>query len=115
MGVPLRHLDYQVEIHNSLARVVLEQVYTNPTEKYLELEYCAPIQPKVCVYKFKAVFGEMEIEGVVKEKEEAKYEYEQAVKEGKKAAFGQIDENSKDVLRLKVGNVPPKESVTIRI
>lgn len=53
------------------------------------------------------------MEGVVKEKQEAKQEYETAVKEGKKAAYGQQSEKDSDVLILKVGNIGPKERVTI--
>ena len=55
------------------------------------MEYSFPINPEACVYKFIAQFGKTRIEGVVKEKEEAKKEYEEAVKEGKKAAYGDLD------------------------
>ena len=71
------------------------------------MEYSFPINPEACVYKFTAQFGKTRIEGVVKEKEEAKKEYEEAVKEGRKAAYGEINENRKDILNLKVGNVSP--------
>ena len=80
VAVPLKHLDYQVDIVNSIARVVLEQVYVNPTDKFLELEYSVPIDPKVCIYKFNAAFGDTHIEGVVKEREQANKEYEKAIK-----------------------------------
>lgn len=115
VAVPLTHIDYQIDILNSVARVTLEQTYLNPTDKYLELEYSTPIDPKVCVYKFKATFGDTEIDGVVKEREQANKEYEEAIKEGKKAALGQIDKNSADIMNLKVGNVEPKGSVRLRI
>ena len=55
------------------------------------------------------------MQGVVKEKEEAKQEYETAVKEGKRAAYGQQSEKDSDILILKVGNIGPNERVTIEI
>ena len=79
------------------------------------MEYSFPINPDACVYRFVAEFGKTRIEGVVKEKEQAKQEYEQAAKEGRKAAYGELNADSKDILNLKVGNVPPKETVRIEI
>ncbi len=86
--VPLKLSEYHVEIANSIANVTLTQTYLNPTDKFLEVEYSFPINPDACVYRFVAEFGKTRIEGVVKEKEQAKQEYEQAVKEGRKAAYG---------------------------
>lgn len=73
--VPLKSSEYNVEIVNSIANVSLLQSYENPTNKYLELEYSFPISPNACVYKFVAVFGNKRMEGIVKEKEIAKLEY----------------------------------------
>ncbi len=73
--MPLKTSDYHVEIVNSIANIVLTQEYFNPTDKSLEVEYNFPINPKACVYKFVAEFGKTRIEGVVKEKEQAKKEY----------------------------------------
>ncbi len=51
----------------------------------------------------------------MKEKEEARKEYQEAVKEGKRAALGEINSESKDIMTLKVGNVGPREYVKIEI
>ena len=73
--VPLREISYEAEIVNSIVNVTLVQEYFNPTDKILEMEYSFPISPKACVYKFVASFENNRIEGMVKEKEEAKKEY----------------------------------------
>ena len=86
----MRHLDYDLEICNAMVNVNLTQVYLNPTQHFLEVEYHFPINPTACVYRFVAVFGNSRIEGLVKEKEEAKREFKEAVKQGKKAAYGEI-------------------------
>ena len=33
--VPLKHIDYQIEVVNSLASITLQQNYFNPTDQYL--------------------------------------------------------------------------------
>lgn len=113
--VPLKHIEYDVEIINSLVSITLTQKYVNPTQKFLEMEYCFPINPNACVYKFVASFGNKRIEGVVKEKEQAKKEYTEAVKQGKQAAYGEIDPNSKDIMKLRIGNVAPQAEVKVEI
>jgi len=66
--VPLRNCEYQMEIVNAMVNVTLTQVYINPTDKFLEMEYSFPINPNACVYRFVAEFGNSRIEGIVKEK-----------------------------------------------
>lgn len=50
----------------------LSQTYLNPTDKFLEVEYHFPVPPEACIYQFVAAFLDIRIEGVVKEKEEAR-------------------------------------------
>ncbi len=57
----------------------------------------------------------MKIEGIVKEKEQAKKEYEQAKSEGKQAVIGTIDPDSKDILNMEIGNIPPLTEFTVTI
>ena len=33
--LPLKHIDYQIDITNGLASITLEQRYINPTQKFL--------------------------------------------------------------------------------
>lgn len=66
--VPLRNIDYTLEIVNSLIKITLAQKYYNPSNKYLEVEYSFPINPNSCIYQFSAEFDDVKIEGIVKEK-----------------------------------------------
>ena len=100
---------------NAVANITLTQLYVNPTDTFLEVGYSFPINPNACVYRFAAEFGKTRVEGVVKEKEEAKREYTEAVAQGKRAAIGTLDENSRDILHLKVGNIGPREEVRVEL
>ena len=74
--VPLRHIDYHIEIVNSLVHITLEQEYENPSNQSLNVLYSFPIQPDSSIYKLVATFGNVVIEGIVKEKEQARKEFE---------------------------------------
>ena len=52
--VPLKNIDYQIEIMNSIASTTLIQEYENPSDKFLEVEYSFPINPNSSVYMFVA-------------------------------------------------------------
>ena len=79
----------------------------------LEVYYKFPISPNVCLHRFTATFANKRMYGKVKEKEAAKQEYTQAINEGKKAAYGEVDPNTKDMMILKIGNIEPQEKVEI--
>lgn len=43
VAVPLKHIAYDVELLNNLARVRLTQTYVNPLSQLLEVEYSFPL------------------------------------------------------------------------
>ena len=71
------------------------------------MQYNFPLNSEVCIYRFTASFGKIKIEGVVKEKEEAKKEYSEAVREGRKTAYGDLDKEKRNIFNTKIGNIPP--------
>lgn len=67
------------------------------------------------IHSFIAKFGKKSIVGKIKTKPEAKEDYDEGLEEGRNVAYGEIDELSSDILNLKIGNIPPKTSVSISI
>lgn len=61
--VPLKHIDYHLEIVNGLVNINLIQKYTNPSQHFLEVDFSFPISPNSSIYKFWAEFGETKIVG----------------------------------------------------
>jgi len=61
------------------------QNYENTTKKTVEVFYTFPISKSASVYAFSAKIGEKIIKGVVKEKGEAKKEYQKALVTGNSA------------------------------
>jgi hypothetical protein len=66
VALPLRKMTYSITIINVLADVETTQIYTNPTEQFLSVQYRFPIPPKATLYKFSATFGARRMEGRVK-------------------------------------------------
>ncbi|KAH8828758.1 hypothetical protein DL96DRAFT_1554451 [Flagelloscypha sp. PMI_526] len=96
------------------ASVEISQRFTNPLDADVAATYTFGLMASVAVCSFKMIRADgTEIEGVVKEKEEANREYQEAVKQGYTAALGA--EDTKDVFSIRVGNIPAKETVIIKL
>ena len=55
-----------------------------------------------CFYDFEAQIDDRIIKGEIKEKEEAKKEYESNIKKGNMAAYSEINFQSQDIVKIKV-------------
>jgi Ca-activated chloride channel family protein len=60
-----------------VARVELTQHYRNLSQAFLEAEYFFPVRTNACFSDFRAEFDGKVVRGVIKEKKEAKKEYQQ--------------------------------------
>jgi von Willebrand factor A domain-containing protein 5 len=73
--------------------------------------YELPLDEKAAVTSFRAEIDERVIEGVVKEREQAREEFDQAVKEGKNAYLG--EQTRSDIFHISLGNLPTGKVVRI--
>jgi hypothetical protein len=64
---------------------------------------------------FVAVFENRVVKGEIKEKEKAKKEYDEGVKQGHMMGYAEIKEKTPDIMQVKLGNLPAKSSVTIKL
>jgi hypothetical protein len=70
--IPIVSNKYFVNIKNNYAEIKSSQVYKNPFKKPLEIHYSIPTDPLFCITRVVAVYDNVTVEGVVKEKEKAK-------------------------------------------
>lgn len=111
--IPLRSLDISASIIHNVAEVTLTQVYQNKSATLLECEFFFPISPEACFNSFEAKFGHVTVKGVVKEKEQAREEYKEALEKGQMTAYSEINADTSDIMKVLVGNIPPKMDVSI--
>ncbi|KAH8829290.1 von Willebrand factor type A domain-containing protein [Flagelloscypha sp. PMI_526] len=104
----------EVLIADVHASVKISQRFTNPLGIALDATYTFGLLANAAVCGFKMMRADgTEVEGVVKEKSEAKEEFDNAVKQGYTAALG--TEETKDVFSISVGNIAANETVTVNL
>uniref|UniRef100_G3NSF9 von Willebrand factor A domain-containing protein 5A-like n=1 Tax=Gasterosteus aculeatus aculeatus TaxID=481459 RepID=G3NSF9_GASAC len=113
--VPLKSVEVELEVKDHVATVVSTLNYHNQEDKPLEAVFVFPLPGDAAVCHFSATVGQTEIVAEVKEKQEAREEYDDALSSGQQAFLLEESEQSPDVFSLSVGSLPPGESASIRL
>lgn len=88
--------------------------YVNKTEEQpIEVTFEFPLTDKSSVTKLSAQIGDKLIEAQIKEKEEAKEKYDDAMAAGNTAILGTQDEKKKDSMTLRLGNLLPGQTAVL--
>ncbi len=110
---PLVAADVDMDIAGPIIRTTLTQRFTNPTDKWVEGVYAFPLPEDAAVDTLKIIIGDRFIEGTIKEREEARQIYEQAVRDGLRA--GLVEQERPNLFTTSVANIGPGETVAIQI
>ncbi|KAM9359162.1 von Willebrand factor A domain-containing protein 5A-like [Symphorus nematophorus] len=113
--VPLKSVEVELEVRDHVATVVSTLNYENKEDKPLEAGFIFPLPGDAAVCHFSAKIGQKEIVAEVKEKQEAREEYDDALSSGQQAFLLEESEQSPDIFSLSVGSLPPGESASIRL
>ena len=103
---------YTVADVNVHARVT--QTYVSNASQAQNVIYVFPLPSDAAVCGFNAVIDDKRtIHGVVKQKDEAKRDYDKAVSEGKTA--GLLNQHTASVFQVSLGNLKPKQKIAVNI
>ena len=97
--LPLTNITVNSNIINSIAEVTLVQKYRNDTAEDLEVFYYFPISTAAAFSKLEARYEGKLVKGVIKEKEEAKKEYQAHKEKGHTVAYAEINEETSDIMK----------------
>lgn len=111
--LPLRQIDVTAHITGLAARTQLTQVFVNPYDVPLEATYIFPLPDRAAVTGMRMEVADRVIDAVLKERQQAREEYDQAIVAGHRAAIA--EEERPDVFTMRVGNIPAGERVTVRL
>ncbi|CAF3715213.1 unnamed protein product, partial [Rotaria sp. Silwood1] len=111
--VPLKSFHIRAQIIDTTVEVVLYQVYHNTSSIPIEAKYVFPLDENSAVCGFEAHINNKVIKGVVKEKEQAKKEYREAIEQGHGAYL--MHQEQAQVFSVAVGNLPANNEVIIKI
>jgi Ca-activated chloride channel homolog len=111
--LPLKSTSAQVDIAGVISSVKVTQVYKNEGKKPLEAIYVFPASTRAAVYDMKMTIGERTIQAIIKEKEQARQDYEKAKQEGKSASL--LEQQRPNVFQMNVANIMPGDEVKIEL
>ena len=103
----------EMDITGNINRVIVEQVFTNPSDKWAEGVYVFPLPEDSAVDQLRMYVDERVIEGQIHEKEEAKKIYEKAKSEGKSASL--VEQQRPNIFTTNVANIAPGGKIKVAI
>jgi len=113
--IPQISLSSVTKLHETASRTHLSQTFINPSvdSPIANAKYTFPLYESCAVVSFRCHVGACLIEGVVKEKEDANTQYNDAVSRNESA--GLFEQHTPDVFSTSLGNIPPGEPVKVEI
>ncbi|EAR91786.2 type A von willebrand factor domain protein (macronuclear) [Tetrahymena thermophila SB210] len=111
----LKSVQYKCQIINNIMKTALTQTFiSNSDKEYSETNYYFPIQEGICLESFEAKFNEKTIKGIIKEKSQAKNEYQENKQQGNFVSYAETStEKDQDYCKILLGNLPPNQKYFI--
>ncbi|MFZ1701343.1 MAG: VIT and VWA domain-containing protein [Pyrinomonadaceae bacterium] len=111
--LPLKDTRVQINVSGVIADVRVTQVYRNEGVRPINATYMFPASTRAAVYAMRMKVGNQIIYTKIKEREQAKKDFEAAKKEGKSASL--LEENRPNVFSMKLANVMPQDQIEIEL
>src|SRR3954467_3889723 len=111
--VALRGVRLRARLSGMSQRTTVEQTYVNLERRAIEAVYTFPLPESAAVCGFEVITGDRVLTGTIEEIERAVEKYEDAISGGHGAFM--VEENRPDVFTVRVGNLKPRQAVTIRL
>ncbi|HSD29430.1 MAG TPA: marine proteobacterial sortase target protein [Vicinamibacteria bacterium] len=110
---PILATEVHFRVFGVVARATVVQRFRNDAEDWVEGIYVFPLPESAAVDHLRMKAGERVIEGVIREREEARAEYERAKETGHRAAL--VEQERTNVFTSRVANLGPGEEVRVEI
>lgn len=111
--LPLKGTEVSVKISGVIADVTVTQTYRNEGQRAIEAKYVFPGSTKAAVSGLNVRLADRLITAQIREKQQAKIEYDTAKKEGKTAAL--LEQHLPNVFQMNVANILPGDDVKVEL
>ena len=111
--LPLKGTRVQIDVSGVIADVKVVQTYRNEGSKPINARYVFPASTRAAVYSMRMRIGDEVIVAKIKEREQAKKEFEKAKEEGKSASL--LEEKRPNVFSMSLANLMPDDQVEIEL
>lgn len=114
--VPLKSISVTLSIRDFVAGVSATLNYENEQAVSLEVFFVFPMDEDSAVHSFEALVDGKKIVAELKEKSEARTDYEDAISQGHQAFLLEEDDEAGDIFSCNLGNLPPgaKAALTLK-
>ncbi len=111
--LPLKATEAEVRIVGVIANVTVTQVYRNEGMHPLEAIYVFPGSTRSAVHAMTMTIGSRTITAMVRERQQARAEYEQARAQGRTASL--LEQQRPNVFQMNVANIIPGDEIKVRL
>lgn len=111
--LPLKSMSLDARLSGLTAALEIEQTFVNVMDEPVEATYIFPLPDRAAVTRFEMIVGARRVEGVLKERGEARREYTAAIQQGHRAAI--TEEERSGVFTMRVGNLMPGDIAVVRL
>ena len=111
--LPLKSTDVTVRISGVIADVTVVQTYKNEGRRAIEAKYVFPGSTRAAVHGMNVRLAERLITAKIREKQQAKVEYDAAKQAGKTAAL--LEQHLPNVFQMNVANILPGDDVKVEL
>ena len=111
--IPTIDTSINIDIKGMVASATVNQMFTNDSSEPIEAVYVFPLPSNSAVNNMTMIIGDRVIQGIMKEKSEAKKTYEKAKKEGKTTTL--TEQQRPNIFTNKVANIMPGDTIVVRL
>ena len=111
--LPLKSVRAEVHITGVIADIKIEQVFHNQGESPLEATYVFPASTRAAVYGMQMTIGQRRVVAEIRERDQARDEYEQAREEGRSASL--LEQQRPNVFQMSVANILPDDTIVVEL
>ena len=111
--LPLKDTRVDISVAGVIADVKVRQIYRNEGSRPINASYVFPASTRAAVYAMRMQIGNEIIVAKIKEREQAKKEFEEAKEEGKSASL--LEQHRPNVFSMSLANIMPQEQVEIEL
>ncbi len=111
--LPLKDTHVDIAVSGVIADVKVMQTYRNEGPRPINASYVFPASTRAAVYAMRMRVGDQVVVAKIKEREQAKQEFDAAKKEGKSASL--LEQQRPNVFSMSLANIMPGDQIEIEL
>lgn len=111
--LPLKHTEVEATIAGVIADVRVTQVYRNEGNAPIDARYVFPASTRAAVYALRLRVGDRAVDAQIRERQQARREFDQARREGKSASL--LEQKRPNVMQMAIANVLPGDEIAVEL